>query len=255
MEASQNNNVDGGIFIDTGAGRGLKRTMNGLTNPTPANVQVTWGDGSSTHVTTKASLPEEYELPPFLVSDKVHSTLVSVGSNTENTTECYSFFDKHTFRLKGLQIYLNDAGELAARFVGSGKDRVKYIVTKPRPGGVYIADSLDVFKKNDSGAGRFQHHAKGTVIAGPSTTRSNAYTAQVVDAVFAGHSATQRDLITKTPTRTRSEKQLDKASAHLKLDSLEVHTESLEHTSTSEHPSGTVPSRTSTRSKDSGQSK
>ena len=131
-----NQNPDGDIIIDTGAGRGIKPTMSGLTNPTPANSLITWGDGTSAGATIEASLPG-HDLPPFLVTPDATCTLVSVGSNVENTTDCYSFFDKHSFRLSGLQVFKDKAGQLDARFVGPKNNRVKYIATKSRSGDVY----------------------------------------------------------------------------------------------------------------------
>ena len=187
---------DDPIVCDTGAGRGLKRTMRGLTNPAPANARVTWGDGSTTDVTQQASLPDEYELPPFLVNEKVSTTLVSIGSNAEGTSHGYTFFDKYLFRLHGLQVYKDENGKLAARFVGPKENRVKFIGTKPRPGGVYLAPTLDVFKKHDDGAWRFSHMPNGAVIAGATTTPS--HTATVVESVFTGFSSTQCALLAKT---------------------------------------------------------
>ena len=204
-------NLDGDIIVDTGAGRGIKPTMSGLTNPTPANSLITWGDGTSAGATIEATLPD-HDLPPFLVTPDATCTLVSVGSNVENTTDCYSFFDKHSFRLSGLQVFKDEAGQLDAKFVGPKKDRVKYIATKSRSGDVYKAPSLDVFKHGSNGAWRFRRADNGRhiviagpetpadgrhiVIARPETPADNTLHAKyAVDTVFAGMSSTQRSLI------------------------------------------------------------
>ena len=193
---------DGDIVIDSGAGRGIKPSMHGLVNPTKSNTRIVWGDGSSTSTCIEASLPG-HQLPRFIVAPSAHSTLVSVGSNTENTSDCYSFFDKHTFLLSGLQIFKDRAGDLDARFVGPKKDRVKYIGSKPKPGDIYKAPSFDVFKPGETGAWRFDDPTGDqeiSLIAGPPATAFPQQTihvnsVSVVDTVFAGHTIEQRNSI------------------------------------------------------------
>ena len=208
--------ADGDIIVDTGAGKGIKPTDTGLVNPVPTSARIMWGDGTTTQSNVEASLPN-HDLPPFLVAKKASNTLVSVGSNVFGTTDCYSFFEKHNFRIKGLQIFVNSAGELDARLVGSSKDRVKYISSMPQPGGVYKAPDFDVFKNGETGAWRFDCPAPGkiNVVAGPSTptnyavgaARSSATvtpsscTAERVNNVFAGHADTKCSLIAKTLTQ------------------------------------------------------
>jgi hypothetical protein len=187
---------DGDIVIDTGAGRGIKPTMHGLTNPTTSTSRIKWGDGSLSNTTVEASLPN-HELPPFLVTPKASSTLVSIGSNTEGKDHCYSFFDRHGFRVDGLQIFKNKQGNLGARFVGPEENRVKYICSKSHAGGVYNAPSLEVFKPNEDGSWRFTHaNANGdTIIAGPTSSCTpciQANIATTVNTIFAGFSERQR---------------------------------------------------------------
>ena len=148
------NNCDKDIVIDTGAGRSIKRTMDGLVNPRPVASRIVWGDGSTADSCVQATMPG-HNLPPFLIAPKVNDTLVSVGSNTEGTTDCYAFFDKHSFVLSGLQTFKNEKNELDARFIGPHAGRVKYIATKSHAGGVYKAPSFDVFKPDETGAWRF----------------------------------------------------------------------------------------------------
>ena len=145
------NDCDRDIVIDTGAGRSIKH---GLVNPRPVASRIVWGDGSTADSCVQATMPG-HNLPPFLITPKVNDTLVSVGSNTEGTTDCYAFFDKHSFVLSGLQIFKNEKNELDARFIGPHAGRVKYIATKSHAGGVYKAPSFDVFKPNETSAWRF----------------------------------------------------------------------------------------------------
>ena len=184
--------ADGDIIVDTGAGRGIKPTTDGLSNPVPSTSTITWGDGTLATALTEASLPG-HSLPPFLVTPKASCTLVSVGSNTAGTTECYTFFDKHAFTISGLQVYKSSDGVLRARFVGPRAGKVKYVASKPRDGGVYKSPSLGVFSRGEDGAWRFRTPSAGdiNVIAGPQTLNpSDANIASVVDKVFAGVSTT-----------------------------------------------------------------
>ena len=201
---SSTKNADGDVVIDTGAGRGIKPTMSGLTNPTKSTSRIIWGDGTTADSTIEASLPD-HDLPPFLVTPKAACTLVSVGSNTEGTNQSYSFFDKHVFRFKGLQVFKNKQGQLDARFVGPTEDRVKYIGTKLDPGGVYKAPSLDVFKNGENGAWRFLTHNKtgDTIIAGPPDTPllSRANFAEAVDSIFEDEPKEIRALFCKSLQR------------------------------------------------------
>ena len=136
---------DGDIIVDTGAGRGIKPTTLGLTNPSKATTRITWGDGTTADSCVEASLPG-HNLPPFVVAPRATNTLVSVGSNVEGTDDCYTFFDKHSFLIKNLQVFVDSTGQFDARFVGPRKGRVKYISTKARPGDVYKAPDFSVFK-------------------------------------------------------------------------------------------------------------
>ena len=143
--------ADGEVIIDSGAGRGIKPTMHGLAHPRKAASRIIWGDGTSANATIEASVPG-HDLPPFLVAPKASGTLVSVGANTEGKQFCYSFFDKHVFRIDGLQIFKCKTGQLKARIVDTDNVDVKYIGTKSRKGGVYKAPGLDVFRPEESGA-------------------------------------------------------------------------------------------------------
>ena len=136
--------ADGDVIIDSGAGRGIKPTMHGLVDPRKASSRIIWGDGTSANANTEATAPG-HDLPPFLVAPKASGTLVSVGANTEGTSCCYSFFDKHVFRINGLQIFMDKQEQLKARIVDPENVQVKYIDTKPYKCGVYKAPSLDVF--------------------------------------------------------------------------------------------------------------
>ena len=201
--AAMKQNADGDIVIDTGAGRGIKPTMHGLTSPKMSSSRIIWGDGSIADATTEASLPG-HDLPPFLVTGKASNTLVSVGSNTEGTSQSYAFFDKHVFRIDGLKVVKDKHGKLDARLLPSDQRSVKYIATKPHSGGVYKAKapSLDVFKPQDSGAWRFQSNNDGedTIIAGPSTTTSKCHSnvASTIDSIFADKPPTVRASLCKT---------------------------------------------------------
>ena len=86
--------------------------------------------GTSTDACVETSMPD-HDLSPFIVTPKAScSLLVSVGSNTEGTSECYSFFDKHTFRIDGLQVFKDPtSGKLDTRFDNSRK-KVNYVGTK-----------------------------------------------------------------------------------------------------------------------------
>ena len=191
-------NPDGEIIIDTGAGRGIKPTMTGLVNPVKSKCRITWGDGTTAGSTVEATMPN-HDLPPFLVTPSASCTLVSVGSNVEGTDDCYSFFDKHSFKLSGLQIVKTPNGELDARFVGPKKNRVKYIASKHKSGDVYKAPDISVFKTNSDGAWRFNTTVGGenpVVIAGPDTPTANSVHAKsAVDQVFAGMTSIQRSLL------------------------------------------------------------
>ena len=189
---------DGEIIVDTGAGRGIKPTTIGLVNPVPSNSRITWGDGTSTGSVIEATLPN-HELPPFLVTPKAVGTLVSPGANLDGTDDCYSFFDKHGFKISGLQVYKDKTGKLGAKFVGPEESRVKYIATKPRAGDVYKAPNLSVFKQGVNGAERFDTPTTQSIniIAGPGSNVKPAVFASraAVQSIFTCMTATQKSLI------------------------------------------------------------
>ena len=106
--------ADGEVIIDSGAGRGIKPTMFGLTDPKSSTTRIIWGDGTSANATTEASVPGHH-LPPFLVTPKASGTLVSVGANMEGKQFCYCFFDRHVFQIDGLQVFKDRQGRLKAR--------------------------------------------------------------------------------------------------------------------------------------------
>ena len=110
--------------------------MFGLTDPKASTTRIVWGDGTSASANIEASIPG-YDLPPFLVAPKASGTLVSVGANTEGKQFCYCFFDKHVFRIDGLQIFKDNREQLKARIIDPANAEVKYIGTKPKPGAVY----------------------------------------------------------------------------------------------------------------------
>ena len=59
-------------------------------------------------------------------------------------------------------------------FVGPKRNRVKYISTKPHAGGFYTDPNLDVFKKGETRAWRFDNNnGTETVIAGPGVDTCN----------------------------------------------------------------------------------
>ena len=60
-----------------------------------------------------------HELAPFLVTPKASCTLLSVGSQVEGGSDCYTFFDKHAFKISGMQVIKDENDKLKARFVGN----------------------------------------------------------------------------------------------------------------------------------------
>ena len=191
---------DGDVIIDSGAGRGIKPTMHGLVDPRKASSRIIWGDGTSANANTEASAPA-HDLPPFLVAPKASGTLISVGANTEGKSCCYSFFDKHVFRIDGLQIFKNKQDQLKARIADPENVQVKYIGTKPYKGGVYKAPSLDVFLPNENGSWRFpsNKNARDTVIAGPvSSPFCHANIATTIDSIFSDETTAVRTLLCRT---------------------------------------------------------
>ena len=189
--------ADGDVIIDSGAGRGIKPTMHGLAEPRKASSRIIWGDGTSANATIEATVPG-HDLPPFLVAPKASGTLVSVGANTEGNTSCYSFFDKHVFRIDGLQVFLNEQKQLKARIADPENATVKYIGSKPHKGGVYKAPSLEVFLPKETGSWRFstKQSASETIVAGPdlpSTCHANI--ASTIDSIFADEKPVIRTLL------------------------------------------------------------
>ena len=189
---------DGDIVVDTGAGRNLKPTSRGLVNPAPSQSRVVWGDGSVAKTSIQAELPG-HDLTPFLVTPKVACTLISPGAELQGKSECYTFFDKHSFRISGLQTFKNKHNRLDARFIK--QPEVKYIGTKHKRGDVYKAPNLSVFKPDEDRAWRLQQSKPviRTIIAGPETPISpTAYAKTTTESVFAGFTATQKSIIHKS---------------------------------------------------------
>ena len=194
---------DDEIIIDTGAGRNLKRTMSNLINPRQSNSRIIWGDGSCSGTTLEADLPGK-QMSPFLVTPKCSKTLISVGAETDGKETAHAFFDKHCFEITGLQIFKNKNNKLDARFVEDHPRKVSYIGSKACAGDVYKAPSLSVFNNNEDGSWRFSDYKNGVnnIVAGVnSKTKTPVHAKSAIDAIFAGYTEIQRDLLFRDANR------------------------------------------------------
>ena len=170
----QREDDDDEIIVDTGAGRGIKRTSHNLINLRKSKSRIVWGDGSCSRTTVEGDLPG-HDMSPFLVVPNTSKTLVSTGAETAGKEIAHAYFDNHCFEISGLQIFKNPDNKLDARFVDDRPRKVSYIGSKSCKGDVYKAPSLSVFKPNDDGSWRFSDYKSGenNVISGAHTLPHN----------------------------------------------------------------------------------
>ena len=130
---------------DTGAGMHVTPHLNLLQNQQPTSIRVKGFAGSKATPTVVGNLGN---LRNVLGCPSATTTLVSVGACVEGTASCISFYEDAAFKVSGIRIWKDNAGNIQCRI---GKNiNIEHFADRRGPTGIYkIPGGISYFSSKD----------------------------------------------------------------------------------------------------------